>query len=88
MLALTMFATYRFPTAQWMAQVTTPALVLHGDQDSVIPYALGQRLFESLPGPKRFVTIPGGDHNDPVPADAGLYWGAIKEFVTSVTQRR
>lgn len=88
MMALTLFATYRFPTAEWMRGVTAPALVLHGDQDSVIPYDLGQRLYESLSGPKHFVTIEGGDHNDPQPPDAALYWGAIKEFVTSIPARR
>ena len=88
MLALTLLATYRFPTADWMREVTAPALVLHGDQDSVIPYSLGQRLYESLPGPKRFVTIAGGDHNDPMPPDASIYWGAIKEFITSIPGRR
>ena len=88
MLALTLFATYRFPTAEWMSGVTAPALVLHGDQDSVIPYGLGQRLYESLPGPKRFMTIAGGDHNDPLPPDAALYWGAIKEFITSIPARQ
>jgi fermentation-respiration switch protein FrsA (DUF1100 family) len=88
MLALTFFAAYRFPTAEWMTGVAAPALVLHGDQDGVIPYRLGQRLYESLPGPKRFVTIAGGDHNDPIPPDAALYWGAVKDFVTSIPARR
>lgn len=88
MLALTLFATYRFPTAEWMSHVKAPALVLHGDHDSVIPYALGQQLYESLPGPKRFVTIAGGDHNDPAPPDAEHYWGAVRDFVTSSSAPR
>jgi pimeloyl-ACP methyl ester carboxylesterase len=87
MLALTLFATYRFPTADWMARVTAPTLVLHGNQDSVIPYGLGQRLYASLPGPKRFVTIEGGDHNDPAPRDAEAYWGAVRQFITSTSAR-
>jgi fermentation-respiration switch protein FrsA (DUF1100 family) len=87
MLALTMFASYRFPAAQWMSSVTAPALVIHGDHDSVIAHSLGRKLYESLPGPKRFVTIPGGDHNDPEPPDAELYWGAVQDFVTSIPAR-
>jgi fermentation-respiration switch protein FrsA (DUF1100 family) len=81
MLILSLFSTYRFATAEWMAGVTAPALVIHGDRDSVIPYRLGQRLFDALPGPKRFVTIPGGDHNDAMPADPQTYWEAVNEFV-------
>ena len=84
MLVLSAFSTYRFATAEWMANVQTPALVIHGDRDSVIPYRLGQRLYEALPGRKRFVTIPGGDHNDPAPADPEPYWSAVREFIASL----
>lgn len=84
MWALSLLASYRFPTAEWMAKVRAPTLVLHGDRDSVIPYHLGQELYELLPGPKTFVTIPGGDHNEPVPQDAGAYWKAIQAFVSLV----
>jgi fermentation-respiration switch protein FrsA (DUF1100 family) len=84
MRALSVFASYRFATAEWMSSVQTPTLVIHGDRDSVIPYRQGQRLYETLPGPKRLVTIPGGDHNDPEPADAERYWGAVREFIASL----
>jgi uncharacterized protein len=85
MLGLSGLSSYRFATAEWMASVTAPALVIHGDRDSVIPYRHGQRLYDTLPGPKRFVTIPGGDHNDPAPADAELYWGAVGDFIGSLS---
>ena len=78
---------YRFPTAAWMASVTQPTLVLHGDRDSVIPYRLGQRLFASIAGPKTFVTIAGGDHNDAVPRDPGRYWDAIRRFIATLSPR-
>ena len=84
MLLLSVFASYRFATAEWMSGVRVPALVIHGDADSVIPYRLGQRLYEGLRGPKRFVTIPGGDHNDVTPANPTLYWDAVAEFVASL----
>jgi uncharacterized protein len=78
-------STYRFPTAEWMATVRQPTLVLHGDRDEVIPYRLGQRLHETLPGPKTFVTKAGGSHNEPVPPDAESYWRAVGDFVRSVS---
>lgn len=82
---LSVFSTYRFPTAAWMSTVTTPTLVLHGTRDSVIPYRLGERLHDALPGPKRFVAIDGGDHNDPTPADAARYWSAVGDFVAALS---
>ena len=80
-------SSYRLPTAEWMAGVRQPALVLHGDRDSVIPYHLGQRLYAALPGPKTFVSLPGGEHNEPVPPDAESYWRAVREFTDSLVAR-
>lgn len=86
--ALSFLSRYRFPTAEWMAAVDRPTLVLHGDRDSVIPYRLGQRLYDSLSGPKRFFTIRGGDHNDLTPRDEPAYWAALHEFVASINPSR
>lgn len=81
---LSWFASYEFPTVRWMSAVRAPSLVLHGDRDSVIPYRLGQRLYEAIPGPKRFVSLKDGDHNDPVPRDADAYWREIGGFAQSL----
>jgi len=81
---LSWFSSYEFPTSRWMARTKARALVLHGDRDSIIPYALGQQLYEEIPGPKQFVTIKGGDHNDPTPRDADAYWRAVRQFVSEL----
>jgi fermentation-respiration switch protein FrsA (DUF1100 family) len=81
---LSWFSSYRFPTAEWMAGVRVPVLVLHGTADSVIPFHQGRRLFESLQEPRRFVAIEGGDHNDAQPRDPDAYWRAVGEFVASL----
>ena len=47
-----------------IGKVTAPVLVLHGDRDDVVPFALGERLYELITAPKRFVRFPGGGHND------------------------
>ena len=88
MLVLSFFSSYRFPTAEWMERVTAPALVLHGTDDSVIPYRMGERLYEGLRGPKRFHAIPGGDHNDLAPRDGEAYWTAVRGFVASLRAGR
>lgn len=78
---------YRFPAAAFLARVEVPTLVMHGDRDSVIPFPLGQRLFESARGPRRFHAIAGGDHNDVDPPDPAAYWRAVEEFVESLSGR-
>ena len=82
--AFSWFASYRFPTAEWMRGVAAPALVIHGTNDSIVPYAQGRTLFEEIAGPKRFYAIQGGDHNDPVPLNAEAYWKAVDEFIASL----
>jgi fermentation-respiration switch protein FrsA (DUF1100 family) len=81
---LALFSTYRFPTAEFVERAASPVLVLHGDRDRVIPFALGRALFERISGPKEFVTVRGGDHNDIVPADQTGYWDAIDRFIVRV----
>ena len=78
------FASYEFPTARYLSAARVPALVLHGDADSVIPFQLGRELFEAIPGEKRFFSIKGGDHNDAVAPDASAYWAAVDQFVAGV----
>lgn len=43
--------------------VDMPVLILHGDRDSVIPFEMGERLFEAAPRPRTFVRMVGSDHN-------------------------
>jgi len=84
LMALSLVATYRFPTAAFVNRTTMPVLVMHGDRDSVIPFALGRELFSRIREPKGFVVIAGGDHNDAVAPDANAYWAAIDGFVTRI----
>jgi uncharacterized protein len=81
---LSMFSSYRFPTAEYAGRAGCPVLVMHGDTDGVIPFGNGRELYAMLPEPKQFQTIVGGDHNDVAPADARSYWTTVHEFVASL----
>jgi len=47
-----------------IGKITAPVLILHGDQDAVVPIASGERLYALITAPKRFVRFPGGGHED------------------------
>jgi uncharacterized protein len=81
---LALFSTYRFPSAEFLQKIEAPVLVMHGDDDHVIPFAQGRALFDRVRGPKEFVTIPNGDHNDLTPRDPQIYWRAVYQFVERV----
>ncbi|MES1198875.1 MAG: alpha/beta hydrolase [Pseudomonadota bacterium] len=60
--ALSSLITDRFASRDYISQVHMPVLIAHGDRDSVVPFAQGQRLFELANEPKEFVRMPGSDH--------------------------
>ena len=71
----------RFDSISKIRTYHGPLLQSHGDADRVIPYKLGKRLFAAANGPKRFITIPGGDHNSPQTQE---YRRAFDEFLDSL----
>ena len=53
----------RAAPADWVAGVwPTPTMVVHSDDDEVIPFALGRSLFEAVEEPRRSAWVDGLDH--------------------------
>lgn len=46
------------------SHVTAPVLVVHGENDAIVPITLGKQLYDLIQAPKRFVRVPGAGHND------------------------
>ena len=81
---LSLFSTYRFPTSLHLENYRGPLLVMHGDADSIIPFAAGRRVFErAATASKRFVPIRGADHNDNF-AGHEEYWRTVDDFVAGL----
>jgi fermentation-respiration switch protein FrsA (DUF1100 family) len=59
-----------------------PLLIKHGDADETVPYNLGKRLFAAANEPKRFISIPGGRHNDPPTPE---YLTALRHFLDDLS---
>jgi fermentation-respiration switch protein FrsA (DUF1100 family) len=64
--------------------IHAPLLILHGDQDEVVPYAHGRRLFAAANEPKRFYPIAGAHHNDTYMAGGDGYFSALRDFLASL----
>ncbi len=64
-----------------------PLLVMHGELDTVIPLALGERIFESCPSlDKTWCNIPGVGHND-LPPNHPTMVKAMREFMAPYAAR-
>lgn len=60
--------------------IACPVLVLHGDDDQVVPQALGRELAAALPH-GRFVGVPGCGHNDLSLSPAGPAGVELRRFL-------
>jgi pimeloyl-ACP methyl ester carboxylesterase len=71
-----------FGNAAKMERIATPALVIHGQDDILIPPADGQELYRrSAAADKRLVLIPGAGHNDLMWVGREAYFKAVGAFV-------
>jgi fermentation-respiration switch protein FrsA (DUF1100 family) len=54
----------RFECASKLAELRVPVLFVHGEEDTIVPLALGRELYERAAGPKEWWSVPGAGHND------------------------
>ena len=71
----------KFDSLSKISRVHVPLLQLHGDQDDLVPFELGRKLFEAANEPKEFFTIKGAHHNDTYEIGGEAYFQAIREFI-------
>ncbi len=55
---------YHFPTFQYLPQTSCPITIIHGTDDSLVPYSSGKKLSELNINNLNFITIEGGGHNN------------------------
>ncbi len=72
-------ATQRFANLDKIGAVAMPKLLMHARDDSIIPYAHGERLFAAARAPKQWVELRGG-HLRAFLADSANFWGHVGEF--------
>jgi fermentation-respiration switch protein FrsA (DUF1100 family) len=54
---------YEFDTVAYIQRVHYPLLVLHSPEDEIMPFHLGERVFQKANQPKHFIRMRG-DHNN------------------------
>lgn len=71
---------YRYNTAEYIARINCPILIIHDVNDELIPFRHGQKLFEIAHEPKEFLkTI--GTHNELDRVSKEKYERSIKSFI-------
>ena len=79
----------RFDSLAKIALVRTPVLVVHGTRDDVIPFSMGQRLYEAAREPKAFLEVDGAGHDSIFLTGGEPYLQRLRAFVQGkMTERR
>jgi hypothetical protein len=74
-----------FPNAAKIRAITLPALILHGQYDTLVPLLEAKDLFEKSAAEKKYLEIiSGADHNTILFVGMERYFDAIENFVSSV----
>jgi len=63
-------------------KISMPALIIHGEYDSIVPLAEGEKIYRNIASrEKRLVIVPDADHNTIFAEGADLYLRELAAFV-------
>ena len=72
--------TQRFDTLSKVGDLRMPVLVTHGTNDTIVPVHMGERLFEAVKSPKRFIKVEGAGHHNLSGVAFSEYRQAVREL--------
>ena len=86
-LPVSWIARVRYPVDEDISSFNCPVLVIHSEQDEVVPVRHGQRLFATAREPKMFLPI-FGDHNTGFLLSEDTYVEGMKRFLVTYLDTR
>jgi fermentation-respiration switch protein FrsA (DUF1100 family) len=63
-----------------IAALDVPKLFIHSEDDEIVPFSMGQKLFATATAPKYFLPLKGAGHNDTYVVGGDRYFRAIANF--------
>lgn len=76
-----MISRVRYDTESAVRRLEAPVWVAHGEDDALIPAAMGRRVFAAARRPGELLLIPRAGHNDVVDAGGDRYWDWLERAV-------
>ena len=70
----------KYPVKEYVKHVSSPLLIIHSQQDEIIPFDMGQSIFAAAPEPKEILVL-SGDHNGGFLLNRNQYLAAIGKFL-------
>ena len=73
----------RYDNASKIKKIECPLLVIHGEDDRIVPIAFGRKLYEAAQDPKEWYPVAGAGHNNLVGVQRDEYLKRLEAFVQS-----
>ena len=77
----------QFDTQARLQEISAPILIVHCTQDPVLPFRLGQEVYDAARPPKTFLGITGACHEEASLIAPTEYRAALIKFLSSVATR-
>ena len=74
---------FEYATAEYVKEIAAPVLVIHSEDDEIIPFHHGRAVFEAANGPKQLLVLHG-DHNTGFLLSASRYRQGIDGFLSEL----
>ena len=59
-----------------------PLLIIHAQEDHIVPFSQGETLFDNCPSPnKRFIPIQNANHNNLLTIGFNIYFEELEKFI-------
>ena len=79
-LPIKLLSRFNYPTITYIKEISCPVLVIHSNEDDLLPYSHGRRLFYAAAEPKEFLDIHG-THNDGYIMSGKHYIDGLNSFI-------
>ena len=79
-LPVSLILTQKFDTLSKIGEVKVPMLITHGTNDSIVPYKMGEALYQAATAPKRFIKVDGAGHHNLSGTAFDQYRSALSEL--------
>ena len=70
----------KYPVKENVKSLSSPLLVVHSQQDEIIPYDMGESIFAAAPEPKQMLVLTG-DHNGGFMINRNQYQAVVDRFL-------
>ena len=76
-----------YDTQSAIRSLSSPVWVAHGQDDSVVPVAMGERLFATAQRKGELLILPGAGHNDLATSDPVAYWNWLTRALSGTARQ-